>query len=301
MRFAVKDVNLPLAFSGTSREKSPDLFLSLGDIPYADTREPALLSARYREARSDPRFLALAREVPVLAIWDDHDFGGNEMDGRDPGKEIALRTFRAYWPNPGSGDPNASLPAGIWSTFRWGQVELFLLDDQSSLNLPRPGVDFLGAEQRRWLEQALSSSTAAIKLIASGSPFHDRPVSQRILGLFPIVRRDAWWAYPDRDWLLDLIARNKIAGVVLLAGDLHRHEVHRLAWKGDYPLIELISSPLRQHLRSCVRSADSRQWCAAQEGFALLEIDRDSVTYSFWDARGQPLRQPATLHPLPIN
>ncbi|HEX9636923.1 MAG TPA: alkaline phosphatase D family protein [Acidobacteriota bacterium] len=280
------------------RAQTPDLFLSLGDLPYADTREPALLFARYRESRGDPRYLALAREVPTLAIWDDHDFGGNDMDGRVPGKEIALHAFRSYWPNPGSGGAEPNPRPGVWDTFRWGPIEIFLLDDQSFRNVPRKGVDLLGEQQRRWLERELTASNATIKLIASGGAFHDRPVAWRFLGLFPIVRRDTWWSYQDRDWLFGLLARHSITGVVLLAGDLHRHEVHRLDWKGGYPLYELISSPLRQNLRACVASAGSRQWCASKEGFALLDIE-DSVTYSYWDSHGRRLHKPTTLHPFP--
>jgi alkaline phosphatase D len=258
-----------------------------------------VLLARYRESRSDPRFRALARVVPVLAIWDDHDFGGNDMDGREPGKWVALRAFRSYWANPGSGEPGLRLPPGVWNTLPWGQVEIFLLDDQSFRNVPRVGIDLLGAEQRRWLEQKLISSRASIKLLASGSPWHDRPVTQWILGLFPLLRRDAWWAYPDRAWLFDLIARRQITGVVLLGGDLHRQEVHRLSWSGGYPLIELDSSPLRQNLRPCVASALSREWCASTEGFAILDVEGNSLNYSYFDAHGRPLLGPKVIHPFP--
>jgi len=56
-------------------ERRPDLFLFLGDNIYADTRSPAVLRRKYAELSASPGFRRLAAACPLLAIWDDHDYG----------------------------------------------------------------------------------------------------------------------------------------------------------------------------------------------------------------------------------
>src|SRR5262245_18290595 len=64
--------------------RAPDLMLWLGDNVYFSEPEWTsidAMSARYRAYRAMPELRRLARAVPHLAIWDDHDFGPNDADG----------------------------------------------------------------------------------------------------------------------------------------------------------------------------------------------------------------------------
>lgn len=230
------------------RAERPDLLLLLGDNVYCDSTDPAVAFAAHLRQRSVREFAAVAREVPVLATWDDHDYAGDDTDRTAPGKADALRTFRAVFPDPGAGLPEAP---GTFFRARWGPVELFVLDVRSwrDPNQAPDGPDktILGAAQEAWLLEGLSASRAPFKLVCSGSTF-------------AAVPHDGWARFTHaRARLFQEIARRRVEGVLLCSGDLHRCQVdEHPAPEGGYPLIEVISSGIAQ---------------GPEQGFALLELD----------------------------
>ena len=79
-------------------EKDPfQLVLMLGDNIYGDTRDPAVLAAKYAQLAAQPGFRRLRDRVPVLATWDDHDYGENDAGGDYPMKEASRRMFCDFW------------------------------------------------------------------------------------------------------------------------------------------------------------------------------------------------------------
>jgi len=301
----------PEVWESIAKER-PDFFIALGDTPYADgmlwfesqewedarardEREHSAVSREKRKAAAGA-FLEKAREaIPMayeyfreapefsrlfsssfwIATWDDHDTGLNDGDREDPVLRLALETFKAFTPNPSFGLPEA--PGSYW-ILHWGDVDFFLLDDQSfrtpggEKSGDPKGATILGSAQMAWLVKNLRQSTATFKILVSGSPFND---SSR--------KSDAWGTYPgDRKKLIDTIVSSKIEGVILLSGDIHRSEVYSLPWldaSGGYPLVEVVSSPLYQRARACGPSVDGRVFCmGSSEGeilelFARFEID----------------------------
>ncbi|MFM8711242.1 MAG: hypothetical protein ACKOC7_08185, partial [Sphingomonadales bacterium] len=76
----------------------PDRFIFLGDNIYGDTDNMDTLRAKYQRWGAKPEFKQLAATTPILATWDDHDFGRNDA-GRHypykvPSKEIFLDFFK---------------------------------------------------------------------------------------------------------------------------------------------------------------------------------------------------------------
>ena len=64
-------------------------------------------------------------QVPAYAVYNDHDYGVNNSDRTQPGKERSLRTFFEIWANP----PTQTVEQpGIWTRFVAGQCEFWLLD-----------------------------------------------------------------------------------------------------------------------------------------------------------------------------
>ncbi len=60
-------------------------------------------------------------------------------------------------------------------------------------------------------------------------------------------KRDHWGSYPhEREALFRFIAQEKIPGVVLVGGDIHRTRVlrHETTETAGYPLVELVTSPI---------------------------------------------------------
>src|SRR5262249_9540800 len=59
-------------------EARPELFLFLGDNIYADTEDMEVMRKKYDKLANLPGFKKLRETCPVLATWDDHDFGVND-------------------------------------------------------------------------------------------------------------------------------------------------------------------------------------------------------------------------------
>jgi len=109
---------------------SPDLFLFLGDNIYADTREPAVFEAKYAALAAQPGFARLRATTPVMATWDDHDFGENDAGGDFPAKDVARDAFFRFWQEPAQ-SPRRDRD-GVYASAVFGppgrRVQVILLD-----------------------------------------------------------------------------------------------------------------------------------------------------------------------------
>lgn len=211
----------------------------LGDTPYIDTTDLAVQRRRYGELYAVPEILPLLRGVPFWGTWDDHDFGANDTDGRLPGKGNSRRAFLEYHAPASAGRGEA----GIYTSFRFGPVEVFLLDTRwfagTAPSFVDPGAPTaLGKEQWEWLKDGLKSSTATFKVLASGMVWN---------GAVRLLKSDHWMTYPhEREAVFRFIGRERIPGVLLIGGDIHRCRASRfrVADLAGYDLTEIISSPL---------------------------------------------------------
>lgn len=218
--------------------KAPDLMVWMGDNLYfqpPDELDPSSMAARYRRQRALPSLQRLLTAAPQIAIWDDHDYGPNDADMSYVMKGEALTLFRRYWANPNYGLPDAP---GVFGRARWGDVDLFLLDDRWYRSANRmndePGKTMFGAQQLAWLRNALVYSNAPLKLVVNGSQMWNR--ANRFEGF-------NHFSYEQKalsDWLL----AQRVDGVMFASGDRHFTELLRVERPGAYPLYEFTSSPL---------------------------------------------------------
>lgn len=218
---------------------APDALVLLGDTPYIDSTDLAMQRRRHREFLSQPALAHLIAHTPLYAVWDDHDFGGNDSDGNLPGKDRSRQAFIEYHAPPSAGDGQG----GVYTSFRWGPIEVFLLDTRYYANTGPSPADprkptLLGREQWDWLTSRLAASTAPFKVLASGIIWN---------GAVRFMKTDHWetWRH-ERDALLALAGDLGIGGVVLVGGDIHRSRVIRHATAGlaGYDILELITSPI---------------------------------------------------------
>lgn len=220
----------------------PDAFLFVGDNHYANSADRDSLRWYYRRSAEVPERAALLASTPSLAIWDDHDFVGNNTIGSSPGKEVALRAFGEYWANPSLGTPSTP---GVFFTHKIGDVELFMTDGRYYRSAEsNSNGSILGAEQTEWLKTALTASTATFKVIASGS-------------MWSFTGDETWEDFPAaRAEVFDFIRDEGITGVVLLAGDVHRSLIRKIdrTAAGAYDLPEIVSSPLANTNSTCAAS-----------------------------------------------
>lgn len=269
---------------------TPAMMLWLGDNVYlrkADYDSAWGMNDRYRRARSYPPLQRLLQGTHHLATWDDHDFGPDNANGAFVLKGAALELFKRYWPNPSFGLPDAP---GVYSAVRYGDAEFFLLDDryyrEADSDKDRPGKAMLGAVQMRWLKDSLLASTAAFKVIASGSQL-----------LHGELGFESWIHFPaERDVFLDWLARNSVSGVVLLSGDRHRTRLQRMERRRSYPLYELTCSPLTAGVSE--KDLSPSRWTVegtevSQRNFCLLSFSGQgvgrSLTIAVHGTHGQPI------------
>ena len=211
----------------------------LGDTPYIDSTELAVQRRRYGEFYRVPELRRVLRRTPFYATWDDHDFGRNDTDGQLPGKEDSRRAFIEYHANPSYGDGRQ----GVYTKFRLGAVEVFLLDtrwfagtEPSPVAPDKPTL--LGKAQWQWLRRGLRRSTAKFKILACGMVWN---------GAVRPGKQDHWMTYPyEREALFRFIGDQDISGVVLIGGDVHRSRAlrYQTASLAGYDLTELITSPM---------------------------------------------------------
>lgn len=217
----------------------PDAVVLLGDTPYIDSTDLGVQRARYRAFASVEPLRSVLCHTPWYGVWDDHDFGRNDTDGNLPGKDNSRRAFVEYHANPSYGDREH----GIYTTFRYGPVQVFLLDTRYFAGTEPSPVSpgrktLLGAAQWEWLQRELIRSTAPFKILACGMIWN--PATRPL-------KRDHWGAYRyERTALFRFIGENTITGVTLIGGDVHRSRVirHATADVAGYDIIELITSPM---------------------------------------------------------
>ncbi len=217
----------------------PDAVVLLGDSPYIDQTDLEFQRSRYAAfAEFDP-MASLLRHTPWYGTWDDHDFGSNDTDGRLKGTEASRQAFIEYHALTSYGDGER----GIYTSFRNGPVEVFLIDTRSfAATEPSPfrahSASLLGAAQWTWLQDSLKASTAPVKILACGMIWN---------GSVRPGKLDHWGSYPhERDALFRLLGEASIEGVLLIGGDIHRSRViqHDTTESAGYPIHELIVSPM---------------------------------------------------------
>ena len=209
------------------QKEQPDALLLLGDNVYLkrdNHTDPVRLAAglrkRYAEQFAEPRFRALIddhkiRNAPVIAVYDDHDFIGNNRYGGDT--DVALcraarsEFIRAFRPRQTG---NA-----VYSVARLGLVDVFTLDGRFYRKAPGPLQDgqrdaFLGSAQWQWLERKLAKpTTAKYTIIMSGSTFHS------------FGSNESWERYPTAfARLKDLLQKRN--GSLVVSGDIHRNTAY---------------------------------------------------------------------------
>lgn len=264
----------------------PDLFLFLGDNIYADTEDMALMREKYGRLAAQAGYQMLLKTCPVLATWDDHDFGADDAGATYAKKVESQQIFLDFFGVP-KDSPRRAQP-GIYHAQTFGpegkRVQVILLDTRyfrSPLKKKAtkvagqgpyeantdPATTLLGAAQWAWLEEQLRQP-AELRLIASS---------------IQVVPEDhgweKWMNLPhERDRLFKLIRDTKAAGVVFLSGDRHLAELSLMDGNIGYPVYDLTSSGLNQGFKSWRRQEANRHRVATMnfgDNFGLITIDWD--------------------------
>ncbi|MBB5745744.1 alkaline phosphatase D family protein [Brevundimonas variabilis] len=279
----------------------PDLFIFLGDNVYLDTRDPAVMRRKYAELAAQPGFQRLKATVPILAIWDDHDYGENDAGADYPMKEESRRLFLDFFGEPadsprrtrdGIYTAHVFGPAGrqvqvILPDLRWNRTPLMSLElgDQdydawiekraeSGEPTPGPyarnpeiGATQLGETQWRWLEAQLGVQ-ADVRILAS---------SLQVLADF--AGWEGWINFAhDHQRLIAAIRDKRANGLICLSGDTHYGEISRLDVNTPYPLWDITSSGLTEVWPVTPPNALRVGSVFRDQNFGLLTIDWEGTS-----------------------
>jgi len=239
----------------------PQLALLLGDNVYADTRDPKEIEAAYQALAAQEGFASLRDSTPILATWDDHDYGEDDSDQSYPLKEESRKIMLDFFGEPD--DSPRRQRDGIYGSWYFGppeqRVQVILLDlrwNRSPWNRRETGpsagdgnpggyaptldpqATILGEAQWTWLEEQLNV------------PARLRIVGSSLQALAEGSQWEGWAMMPrERQRLMKLIAKTRAQGVLFVSGDTHWAELSRVhpADSGvRYPLHELTTSGLNQ-------------------------------------------------------
>ena len=244
------------------RNETPDVLLLIGDNIYLDHdrhSDPDALGKElddlYKLQLAEPHFASLladlrARNAPVIAIYDDHDFLGNNRYGADypPGlRDAARKAFTtAFNPRMTGND--------VYSVARLGLVDIIVLDERFYRSSPSVSAwdrdAILGQAQWSWLEQTLgASSNAKYTLIASSTTIHT-------------FGDESWEQYPGAFQRLNKLLAHQV-GKLVVSGDVHRNAAY-----DDSGVIEIVTSGVA---RNGIVFGSPRQ------NFGFLTFDQDSL------------------------
>jgi alkaline phosphatase D len=258
-------------------KQKPDVMLWMGDYLYhreSDEDSEMGLAYRWRFDRRIAAIQPLLRTGSHLAIWDDHEYGPNDSNSSYRFKGESLKLFKRYWANATYGLPETP---GIFGNHRFNDAEIFMLDNRyhrDNDKLQTKDKTKLGAEQLRWLKNALLASYAPVKLIAVGGQTTNE-----------VNRFEGWHNFPEeRADFLKFLVDHKINGVILLSGDRHFTELLKTDRPGSYPLYELTCSPISSGAVSSLDAAE-RSNKALVEG--TLVNQRNFCTLDFSGSKAE--------------
>ena len=294
------DAGRPHPILGTAAGIEHDLFIFLGDNIYADTTNAQVMKAKYRTLARSPFFQGLLESSPVLAVWDDHDYGRNDAGGDFPMKEESQRLFLDFWKVPP--DAPRRRHDGIYDSAVFGpaqkSIQVILLDTRffrTPLKRGRAPTVAYGPYLQLWDVQATILGESQWEWLA-GEP--RRPARVRIIAssiqvLSPYQGWEAWANFPlEQQRLLDLLEETEAKGVVFFSGDRHFAEITALRRSGYPPLYDVTSSGLNVTFPGKAPNENALRECPAylEQNFGMFAVEwteRDPlITFRIYDARG---------------
>jgi len=272
----------PMPIFETIVAEDPELFIFLGDNIYADTTDMDVMRAKYAKLKADVGFARLLGSCPILATWDDHDYGANDA-GADYVKRVeSQQVFVDFW-GDAAGSPRRSRP-GVYDAHVFGprgkRLQVILLDTRyfrgplvkGERRVGGPyypsddkSIPMLGEAQWKWLEEQLRQP-AEVRIIASSIQCVPESAGQ-----------ETWSNLPhERQRLFDLIARTGASGALVISGDRHWSELSMTTDKTPYPIYDLTSSSFNQ-LHSRGTPTENRYRAEPttyhKENFGSIQID----------------------------
>ena len=226
----------------------PNIFLFLGDNVPLDTLDESVMKYEYAKLATVDGFKRLlASEIPIVATWDDHDYGADDAGAEYKQKEVSRKLFLDFFREPSTS--NRRKHSGVYDSKIFGvngrRVQIIALDLRyfrsqlvKSLNksgyIPNTDVNatMLGADQWTWLKNGLKKP-AEVRIIMSS---------------IQVISKDNGWEnwmnFPlERAKLFKTIKDTGANGVLFVSGDRHFADLSIMNGGIGYPIYDFTSGP----------------------------------------------------------
>lgn len=283
--------------------KQPDLYIGVGDNVYASKPEDKPIADQYVMQAQVPEFKKARAEIPMIATWDDHDFGENDGGITNSEKEYAKSEFLKFF--PADAEQITPVQDGIYHSFTFGKapqdVQVILLDlrwfrsaveenkqPKHKLDIYQPTADkkktMLGDAQWKWLEGELAKP-AKIKIIVSSLQLIADGHSFEKWGLFP----------HEREKMFKLISATKNKNIFVISGDRHLGEFSKINLKNWGDLYDITSSGINRtsRLEGVEENANRVGNNYLKENFGLMSLDwkAKKLSIELVDLKGETIQK----------
>ena len=282
----------PQAIWGAVLASQPDVFVFLGDNIYADTKDMNVMRQEYDKLAAKPGYQNLQKIAQVVATWDDHDYGENDVGRGYPMKEQSKDIFLDFFGEPENSE-RRTRDGGIHTAYEYGpqgqRVQIIVLDTRwarTPINTvseaeaeEREAVGagpytatvgesarMLGEAQWGWLEAELRQP-AELRVIATSIPF-----------LQDGTGWETWTNFPEeRDRLVRMVDSTKAGGVLFITGDTHWAQFSKRTEGAPYPLWEVNSSGMTENWEPAAPDKNRLGDTFSGDNYGLISIDWQSA------------------------
>lgn len=278
------DQNLEIKIWKSILNKGPNIWIWLGDNIYKDTVDMKEKQSAYEIQKTNLDYQELKKKTKVLGVWDDHDFGYNDVGEEYPMKKESKDLFLDFLDIP----PNAELRKheGTYSVeniiHEGMKIKMILLDTRSFRTpliskMNELGIKeyvandektatILGESQWNWLEKQLKDKAEVYIIVSSIQVLNDSH------------RFEKWGNFPlEREKLLSMIDQHTSGNAMILSGDRHIAEIFQEKLKSGKTILDITSSSLNKPIPNRVQDdTDPRRISSvyAKENFGWIEISK---------------------------
>lgn len=274
---------------------TPDVFVFLGDNIYGDTKDMEIMKKKYQQLATKPSFQALKKETPIIATWDDHDYGWDDIGRHYPYKKESKEIFLDFFEEPENSERRKH--EGIYTSYMYDvadkKVHIILLDERTFRDdIPEykgevKGDDryfydldhgiqmskdstMLGKTQWAWLKKELQKE-ADIKIIGSGTQFGIEYNSY-----------ESWANFPhEQQKMLNLIKETKTNRVLFISGDVHYAEISKMEVPAGYPIYDITASGLSSTWHFATPNKNRIEGPVMENHFGMLTVNFDNEEAPF--------------------
>ncbi len=285
-------------------DHKPDLFVFLGDNVYGDTHNMDTLAAIYKLMGNKPSFQNLKKNVPLIATWDDHDYGQNDAGRHFTEKEKSKEVMLDFFDEPKESERRKR--EGVYQSYYYQKagktIQVILLDCRTFRDnlirfdkkkhrkngrhrhyyVPHATTDstMLGADQWKWLEAELTKP-ADVRIIGSGSQFG-----------IEYNGYESWANFPhEQKRMFELIKNTKAKGVLFISGDVHYAELSKVDYPGLYPIYDITASGLSSTWEFATPNKNRICGPVMQNHFGLITINwalpDPQIELEVWDVKNK--------------